>query len=219
MEQLLGINANNDPVPDAVNWEIKTSTSGSLLTLFHLSPRAGSMNNLVRNFGWTPMGRRQYPDGTFSFRCTVSSNVQERGFSIIVSEDLLSLAFDPQRVADHHSAWLESVRQRCNGVLQGAPGWTFDEVYRSAGGKLRNLMLIRARSEAKRYITFTGAELWRDLRLSGLRRGLIEGWVKVDFDARTTAGSGLRDHGTKFRIAKKDLPELYESGEQFDLSQ
>ena len=209
MEHLLGIATNNDPVPDAINWEIKTSTAGNLLSLFHLSPRIGSMNSLVRNFGWAPT-RGQYAPGTLSFRCTISSEVQERGFSIAVSDDLLSLAFNDKCVAAHHHSWLEIVRRRCGGVLNDSPAWTFDEVDRSAGGKLRNLMLVNARVRLRRYVSFTGAELYRGLRLSVLRAGLRDGRVKVDVDARTQ-GKGLRDHGTKFRIAKRDLSDLYES--------
>ncbi|AIC11353.1 hypothetical protein D934_08125 [Xylella fastidiosa subsp. sandyi Ann-1] len=41
--------------------------------------------------------------------------------------------------------------------------------------------------------------------------------MAIDFDARTTDGSGLglRDHGTKFRINIDDLQHLYGKNKRF----
>ncbi len=45
--------------------------------------------------------------------------------------------------------------------------------------------------------------------------------MAIDFDARTTDGSGLglRDHGTKFRINIDDLQHLYGKTSDFSLVQ
>lgn len=216
MERLLGISTNNDPVPDAVNWEIKTSSRSNLLTLFHLSPSGGSLHSVVRNFGWIHRNPERYKLGTLSFRWTVSTITDSRGFCILMPDGRLSLAFDPESVASQYGDWLQNVRKNCGGVLTEPPSWTMDAIEISAGAKLRNLMLVHAKVREKRYVSFTGADLYRDLRLSAFRKGLRDGWIKVDFDARTS-GRGLRDHGTKFRIIKSKLPDIYTSCEKISL--
>ena len=45
---------------------------------------------------------------------------------------------------------------------------------------------------------------------------VANGTVAMDFDARTLNGRGLRNHGTKFRIALNDLPRLYNHHQRFD---
>ncbi|MEM7589595.1 MAG: MvaI/BcnI family restriction endonuclease [Myxococcota bacterium] len=42
-----------------------------------------------------------------------------------------------------------------------------------------------------------------------------KGVIAIDFDARTTQGNGLRDHGTKFRIHIKNLGRLYQKSQKF----
>ena len=218
-EELLGAKSGNEPSFDLPgHWEVKTSSSrgATLLTMFHLSPNrrdlGDTMGPLVRNFGWKPT-RGDYPPDTLSFRATVGGDWNERGFRIEVLDDLARLRFDAARVKD--AGWLESVVARCGGRLSPPPPqWTRDEIFRAAGAKLRNVILANAQIREKRYVTFTGALVYRNLQLSKFWRGLEEGWILIDFDARTQ-GRGLRDHGTKFRVDKRNFARLYESSEEF----
>ena len=149
----------------------------------------------------------------FKFSRTVGGDWNERGFRIEVLDDLARLRFDAARVKD--AGWLESVVARCGGRLSPPPPqWTRDEIFGAAGAKLRNVILASAQIREKRYVTFTGALVYRNLQLSKFWRGLEEGWILIDFDARTQ-GRGLRDHGTKFRVGKRNFARLYESSEEF----
>ncbi|HHS0803877.1 TPA: MvaI/BcnI family restriction endonuclease [Neisseria meningitidis] len=58
LEDLLGIEENNLPIPNAAEWELKAQRkdSSSLLTLFHMEPSPTSLklvpNLLLPNYGW-----------------------------------------------------------------------------------------------------------------------------------------------------------------------
>lgn len=49
----------------------------------------------------------------------------------------------------------------------------------------------------------------REFSIEKFVNGLREGFVLVDFDARTG-----HNHGTKFRLRQNRLPDLYESVEE-----
>src|SRR3989344_7282254 len=78
LEDLLGIEENNLPIPNAAEWELKTSRLGStsLTTLLHIepSPRAiGFVPKVLLPFyGWLHESAGQlYPGNEMSFRQTI----------------------------------------------------------------------------------------------------------------------------------------------------
>ena len=186
LEEQLHIRANNQDLPDAGRWEVKYTSDTSYLTLFHKDPRPrrpSVVADLVRECGWERGGHT-------SFRHTVWGR-SPRGFEVRVG---------PGRVSVHNS-----------GHPDIEPYWTVDELNNAAVTKLRNLLLVFGRvekSRGRRTVKFKAAHLYSGFRFSEFCRGLGEGWIAVDFDART-AGGGIRNHGTKFRTRTRDLARLY----------
>ena len=99
-----------------------------------------------------------------------------------------------------------------NGSPDIEPYWDMDDLNNSAVTKLRNLVFGSVeKSGRRRTVRFKVARLYSGFRFSEFRRGLREGWIAVDFDARTSGG-GIRNHGTKFRI--RDVALLYKKAER-----
>ena len=191
LEDQLHIQTNNQDLPDAGRWEIKYTSDNSYLTLFHKdpSPRKPSvMGELVRTCGWDS-------DDRTSFRHTVWGK-SARGFEICV---------ESTRVLVQNA--------RYPGLV---PYWDMDDLNNSAVTKLRNLLLVFGevkKSGGCRTVTFKVAHMYSGFKFTDFRRGLQEGWIAVDFDARTTNG-GIRNHGTKFRIRTRDVALLYKKTER-----
>ena len=108
-----------------------------------------------------------------------------------------------------------SVKARAEGVrrLKGngpVPIWTSDDILSVAGGKLRRLVLVKG-SRHKQTVTFDRIDLFEDLQLTFFIWELVGGTIKIDFDAREAkpGSRGLRNHGTKFRIAPDDICRIY----------
>ena len=90
LEDLLGIQENNLPLPNAAEWELKTQkrSTTSLLTLFHLEPSPRGLHiadYLLENFGWPHKNAgTKYPVNEKSFRQTLSYHQStRRGFYVI----------------------------------------------------------------------------------------------------------------------------------------
>ena len=90
LEDLLGIEENNLPLPNASEWEIKSQrkNTSALVTLFHKEPSPTAYkfvpSILLPYFGWRHKeAGGKYPDNESSFRQTINAN-QYR-----VIEDLL----------------------------------------------------------------------------------------------------------------------------------
>ncbi|RME80629.1 MAG: MvaI/BcnI restriction endonuclease family protein [Zetaproteobacteria bacterium] len=219
LEDLLGIEENNLPIPNASEWELKCQRLGtsSLTTLFHLepSPRALKLvpSMLLPKYGWPhPKAGRRYPPDEMSFRQTIRATARtDRGFGIVVdrAQRKIVVSFDARSVDPRHRDWLESVRERAGlGELDPQPYWGFDDLFHKAGTKLHNCFYVGARVKRER-----GKEFYHYCKILMLERlsldrfigAIAEGLILVDFDARTR-----HNHGTKFRFRKDKLPMLYE---------
>ena len=121
LEDLLGIQENNLPIPNAAEWELKTQRleTYSLTTLFHIepSPRAIKFvpSILLPHYGW-PHQRagEKYPETERSFRMTIHGNGRsDRGFGVQIDnrERKALVSFDSSQVGDKHFDWLEGVKQ------------------------------------------------------------------------------------------------------------
>lgn len=93
LEDLLGIEENNLPMPNAAEWELKTQRLGTtaLTTLFHIepSPRAIKFvpSILLPNYGWKHKNAgKRYPENEMSFRQTIHGlSPSDRGFKVVLT--------------------------------------------------------------------------------------------------------------------------------------
>jgi len=219
LEDLLGIEENNLPIPNAAEWELKCQrgNSSSLTTLFHIEPSPRALKFVPQIFllkyGWPHQeAGSRHPDNEMSFRQTIGGhNRSDRGFTVVVDrkQKKVLISFDASVVADRHSAWLNTVKKRIGlKELDPQPYWGFDDLLHKAGTKLHNCFYVQA--QVKR---IDGAEYFHYDKILMLKKLTIEKFVVaienndilVDFDARTG-----HNHGTKFRLRQNKLPDLYE---------
>jgi len=90
LEDLLGIEENNLPIPNAAEWELKTQrlNSSSLTTLFHIEPSPRAIRFvpqvLLPKYGWAHQeDGKKYAKGERSFRQTIHGlSRSDRGFMV-----------------------------------------------------------------------------------------------------------------------------------------
>jgi len=227
LEDMLGVRENNLPMPNTGDWELKCASvkSKSLTTLFHIEPSPIAlklvMSMLLPNYGWSAKNVNEDSSiEELSFRQTINTQTRSaRGFIVIMDEQSqVKISFDANAIktsrrfpSSKAQAWIESVRQRAGnlGELQPQPYWEFTQLRGTALSKLAYLCYARAEEK-----TENGQKLFKYsniVMLSGFEPDrffscLRDGIIKVDFDASTA-----HNHGTKFRINKNRLEELYTS--------
>lgn len=220
LEDLLGIEENNLPIPNAAEWELKCQriSTSSLTTLFHMepSPRAFRFvpKILLPLYGW----EHQSISEEMSFRQTINSlSRTDRGFGIIVDRNnqKILISFDSDSVAERHSEWLKSVKRRIGlGELNPQPYWGFNDLFHKAGTKLLNCFYIRAdvkRENDHQYFWYKEIIILQKLNIDKFLKAIENGLILVDFDARTG-----HNHGTKFRLRQDRLPDLYGNVQHID---
>lgn len=155
LEDLLGIEENNLPLPNAAEWELKAQKKGttSLVTLFHMepSPRAFKFipSILLPEFGWKHQEAGvKYPRTEKSFRQTICANSNSnRGFTIQVDrgEKKVLVSFDTNKIDTNvHPEWNMFVSKK---TLETQPYWGFDDLFHKVGTKLHNCFFVRAESK------------------------------------------------------------------------
>lgn len=218
LEDLLGLKENNLPIPNAAEWELKCQRANttSLVTLFHMepSPRAIKFVPLVflRKYGWPHQHAGVvHSIDELSFRQTISGLTRsDRGFKVIVDRAACKvlISFDASTVDPRHETWLKTVEIRAGlGELDPQPYWGFDDLHHKAGTKLLNCFYVQA--EAKReagqeFFKYSKILMMQRFNLESFLIGIEQGFVFIDFDARTR-----HNHGTKFRLRQNKLPMLY----------
>ena len=219
LEDLLGIEENNLPIPNAAEWELKAQrlNSTSLTTLFHIEPSPRAIlfvpQVLLPKYGWAHKeSGKKYPKGEMSFRQTIHGNSRsDRGFKVVIDrkERKILISFDAKSVDVRHKKWLELVKKRVGlGELDPQPYWGFDDLEHKAGTKLLNAFYVQAEvklKNKKEYYHYTKVMMLQKFNFEGFLKALEEGKILVDFDARTG-----HNHGTKFRMRQDCLPMLYE---------
>ena len=213
LEDLLGITENNLPLPNAAEWELKTQrrNTTALLTLFHLEPSPRALyiaDYLLENFGWPQkLEGTKYPDSEKSFRQTLSyRNPTSRGFFVDIDteNERVIVRFDPSSVSDELSDWRDSLPRYDKDYV---PYWGFNDLYHKAGVKLGNCFYVIAdvKEECGEYFyRYSEIMQLQGFSLDNFLRGITEGSILIDFDARTG-----HNHGTKFRIRQNTIPSLY----------
>ena len=219
LEDLLGIEENNLPIPNAAEWELKCQRANttSLITLFHMEPSPRALRFVPKIFlplyGWQHQeaGSKHGPD-EMSFRQTISGHQRsDRGFMVVVNraQRKVLISFDANAVDPRHGDWLNSVAERIGlEELNPQPYWGFDDLRNKAGTKLLNCFYIQAESKREgrqEFFRYSHILILQGFSIDGLLLGIEQGYVYVDFDARTG-----HNHGTKFRLRQDKLPLLYE---------
>jgi hypothetical protein len=218
LEDLLGIEENNLPIPNAAEWELKTQRLGtsSLTTLFHTEPSPTALKFvptlLLPKYGWKHKeAGKKYPESEMSFRQTINGmNRSDRGFMVKVDrvEKKVMISFDANAVSERHSEWLKEVESKIGlGELNPQPYWGFEDLEHKVGSKLNNCFFIQAavnRVDGKELYKYERAMMLKGLDFEGFLQCLENSTILVDFDARTG-----HNHGTKFRIRQNSWPSLY----------
>src|SRR3989337_2610981 len=94
LEDLLGIQENNLPIPNASEWELKCQRAGSssLTTLFHMEPSPRALKFvpaiLLPHYGWShDLAGTRYPATEMSFRQTIHGQSRsDRGFMVVIDK-------------------------------------------------------------------------------------------------------------------------------------
>lgn len=219
LEDYLGINENNLPIPNAAEWELKTqrSSTSSLTTLFHSEPSPRAIRFvpqvLLPLYGWKHQGAGSlYGSGELSFRQTIHGlSYSDRGFIVQIDRTArkVLISFDVNKVSSTHTDWLATVKKRVGlGELNPQPYWGFDDLEHKAGTKLLNCFYVQAdvkKENGKEYYWYNKVQMLRKFNFEGLLKALENGAMLVDFDARKG-----HNHGTKFRLKQNHLPLLYD---------
>ena len=191
LEHLLGIDANNVDLPDIQRWEVKFHGGTDPITLFHKEGEpTGAARKLVKDFGWLDA------KGRLSFRHTIWGETN-RGFKVVDRDNRINVTHADTSIVS----------------------WSHDTLVVTASSKLRNTVLVAgkvSRKQGKRSVNFRDAYLLADFLPSVFLRGIVDGWIAVDFDAReqSPGSKGFRNHGTKFRIKHQDMRRIFERVEQ-----
>ncbi|MEI8389631.1 MAG: MvaI/BcnI family restriction endonuclease [bacterium] len=223
LEDLLGIEENNLPIPNAAEWELKCqrSNTNSLVTLFHTEPSPMALKFvpciLLPKYGWEHKeAGKKYPKEEMSFRQTISCNARsDRGFKVVVDrvDQKILISFDANAITEKHTEWLKSVKKRVGlKELSPQPYWGFQDLYHKAGTKLHNCFFVGAnvkKIEGKEFFKYEKIMKLSGFSLEGFINSIEKGDILVDFDARTG-----HNHGTKFRFRNNKLADLYEYVEE-----
>lgn len=189
LEDLLGLTTGNKDIPDSLGWELKFySRKTNPITLFHKEPQpTGIVRQMVSKHGWKDS------QGRLSFRHTIAGKS------------------DRSRVVENAGQII--IRPLKGGGL--IPYWTDNDILSAAGAKLRRLVLVRGGKKGQA-VTYDRVEVYENLQLSSFIYEVLQGTIKIDFDARESKpGSiGLRNHGTKFRVSPDDICRLYDKKER-----
>lgn len=219
LEDLLGIEENNLPIPNAAEWELKCQRlqTTSLTTLFHVEPSPTALKFvpaiLLPKYGWPHKeAGKKYPIHEMSFRQTISTQVRsDRGFKVVVDhlQKKVLISFDATAVSNKHTSWLNGVQRNIGlGEINPQPYWGFDDLYHKAGTKLHNCFFIGAlhkKINGVEHFHYSEITMLKNFSKERFIKAIEYGEILVDFDARTG-----HNHGTKFRFKNNKLDTLYD---------
>ena len=160
--------------------------------MLHKTPSPdGIVRELIDNHGW------EGKDGNLCFRHTIYGKTTARGFFIVNNDNKKRL----------------EVRHKTSDIVAY---WTHDETLNAISSKMRRLVCVSGETkeiDGVKKVCYKSAQAFTGLKITNIIPAIHSGIIKVDFDARyqnEKKGSiGIRDHGTKFRIKIRDLPQIY----------
>ena len=225
LEDLLDIEENNLPIPNATEWELKCQRAGSssLTTLFHMEPSPRALkfvpNILLPKYGWPhKLAGKRYPTTEMSFRQTIHGQSRsDRGFMVVIDRKIrkVLISFEADAVHPKHLEWKNSIDKSIGlSELNPQPYWGFDDLFHKAGTKLLNCFYIVADvkwENGQEYFRYSTILQLEGFNLNNFLTALEQGNILVDFDARTG-----HNHGTKFRLRQDKLPALYSRSERIE---
>lgn len=218
LEDLLGIEENNLPLPNAGEWEVKgqRADTTSLTTLFHMEPSPRALRFvpqiLLPYYGWPHAeAGAKYPSDEMSFRQTITATSRtDRGFTVVVNhrDEKIEISFDHTCAGDNQREWLATVQRRTGlAELDPQPYWGFDDLFHKAGTKLNKTLYAiaeRKREKGTEYFRYSQFLMLENFQREKFIDAIMRGDILIDFDARTG-----HNHGTKFRLRQQKLPALY----------
>ncbi len=196
LEDLLVIKENNLRLPDVGEIELKAKRidSGSMLTIATKSPLPKGVNKIL-------FEKYKYRDkeGQYSLHSTVCGSRKNRqGLRVIFKESKLFLK-NPYNVEAY---WPISI---------------FDEVLKSKSNKIL-LIFANTRGERKTVVEkfhYSEGYLLSGLNIKKFKTAIKKDSLKVDIRIGVYRSGKLKgryhDHGTGFRINKKDFLKLFDS--------
>jgi len=199
LEDLLGIKENNLLLPDIGEIEIKAKRidSQSMLTIATKSPLPRGVNRVL--FDAYKYKDKEGRHCLHSTACASRHNPQ--GFRVVLRGDKIEL-------------------QNKEGIEAYWPISVFDDVLKIKSNKV---LLVFADTEGKRTtkaegFRFVEAHLLSDLSIDKFKNAIKEDKLKIDIRIGVYR-SGIRqgkyhDHGTGFRINKRDFLHLYDNFQQ-----
>ncbi|MDE0090761.1 MAG: MvaI/BcnI family restriction endonuclease, partial [Thaumarchaeota archaeon] len=87
------------------------------------------------------------------------------------------------------------------------PYWTHDDLINAFVSKLWRVIVVKGVRRMGK-VKYDTAHVYREPQSRQFIGAIVSGIVAIDFDVRTLNGRGLRNHGTKFRIAYGGLRHL-----------
>jgi hypothetical protein len=199
LEDLLGIKENNIALPDIGEIELKSKRleSGSMLTIATKAPKPrGTNRKLYNNYKYVD------EDGDYCLHTTsYGSKCNNLSFQLILTGDKIIL----DNIKKVEAYWPLSV---------------FDDVLKS---KSNRILLVLAetkgeRAKANEQFHYTEAYLLTGLDMDRFKVAIATDKLKVDtrigvYKSGRSVGK-YHDHGTGFRINKKDYLYLFDTYEQ-----
>jgi len=188
LETLLGIDENNDALPDIEGAELKAhrANSANLITLFTFNNKAWKMPPLeaVKKFG--SLDR----DGRQGLYYTMSLKPNSAGLFLLIEKDKISVR--------HISGTI---------VVE----WPLEALANRFIQKIPSLIFVTAFTELrddKEYFHFQRAQLMKDTTPELLRNQFESENILVDLRLHDK-GTMARNHGTGFRAYEDKLPQLF----------
>jgi len=188
LETLLGINENNDALPDIEGAELKAhrANSSNLITLFTFNNKAWKIPPLeaVKKYGSLDRNGRQ------GLYYTMSLKPNSAGLFLLVEKETISVR--------HISGEI---------VVE----WLLEDLANRFIQKLPSLIFVTAFTEIrddKEYFHFQRAQLMKDTTPELLRNQFESENILVDLRLHDK-GTMARNHGTGFRAYEDKLPQLF----------
>ncbi len=218
LEDLLGIDENNVPSPNAHMIELKSARKkgSSMLTLFTKSPLPEKANSvLLETFGYESAKGNKKKE----LHTTVKSNSfntlkGKDGFKIDIKGDRIELVTKGKPIKGSVSSLMKRLLGKENKQRIVLGYWTKETLKNSFERKLPELLYVKAESKGKgsnEEFWFNEAWLLSGFDFANFLRLVDEGTICVDIRIGQYPDGRPHDHGTGFRVHPDKLDLCFEN--------